>query len=91
MPSLRFLILIITGFFFLILGTICDDACPEGTYGPNCMGICRCDSSQFVCDNIQGCMCQKGFAGDDCMTPRSAFQEMAGGEYQLKDLTFDIF
>lgn len=63
------------------LGAICDDECPEGTFGLDCMGICACDSSQYVCDNIQGCVCQKGFGGEDCMTPRSAFQEMAGGKH----------
>lgn len=66
----------------IITGAICDDECPEGTYGDNCMEICQCDSTQYICDNIHGCMCRSGYSGDDCMTPRSAFQEMAGGEFE---------
>lgn len=40
--------------------------CPEGFYGEHCMRSCQCASPNFVCQATDGCVCRKGFSGENC-------------------------
>ncbi|VDO40683.1 unnamed protein product [Onchocerca flexuosa] len=45
-------------------GTICEDQCPEGTWGLNCKNACECDGQ--ICNRITGeCDCPNGAKCDD--------------------------
>ena len=53
-------------------GSRCEEYCPEGYWGRDCLRACQCPSSNYVCDPVKGCVCRPGFAGVDCATPAAA-------------------
>lgn len=68
-------------FWFLlvkIIGTHCENPCPEGFYGKGCIEYCSC-SSQFDCHAELGCVCKHGYSGTDCLTPKGQYQELNNG------------
>ncbi|XP_076455491.1 uncharacterized protein LOC143290086 [Babylonia areolata] len=52
-------------------GELCDQPCPQGTWGLNCLKLCICNHSNTVgCDPQDGtCDCVAGFHGDTCDLP----------------------
>lgn len=54
-------------------GPSCSDPCPEGKFGPKCIGRCDgCDDTQ-VCDHVTGeCICKPGKRGHGCAKGKSA-------------------
>ena len=45
--------------------------CPEGSFGPDCRGVCECGRN-YVCDHVTGsCSCKAGFKGKKCQKGKS--------------------
>lgn len=46
------------------MGTVCENRCPEGTWGLGCKKVCECDGQ--ICNHITGeCDCPDGAECDD--------------------------
>ena len=48
------------------------EVCEDGTFGPDCMGVCRC-GRYSNCDHVTGeCICQSGHRGRHCSRGRKS-------------------
>ncbi|KAL3848352.1 hypothetical protein ACJMK2_019220, partial [Sinanodonta woodiana] len=45
--------------------TSCKE-CSNLRYGTNCASTCQCDRGAIKCDHIKGCVCGKGWTGENC-------------------------
>ena len=49
------------------MGPKCEEVCPEGFYGSNCLEVCTCNRKpNFVCHPSHGCVCKAGWRGKNC-------------------------
>ncbi|KAF0038819.1 hypothetical protein F2P81_009303 [Scophthalmus maximus] len=50
-------------------GTLCNEVCPSGRFGKNCVWSCSC-TNNGTCNPIDGsCQCYPGWIGSDCSQP----------------------
>ena len=49
------------------MGPKCEEVCPEGFFGDNCLQVCTCNRKpNFVCHPSHGCVCKAGWRGKNC-------------------------
>ncbi|XP_074788506.1 uncharacterized protein LOC141973632 isoform X4 [Athene noctua] len=47
-------------------GALCNEVCPSGRFGKNCIGICTC-TNNGTCNPVdRSCQCYPGWIGSDC-------------------------
>ncbi|KAL8563228.1 hypothetical protein ACOMHN_065870 [Nucella lapillus] len=70
-------------------GVSCDQPCPEGTWGLNCVKVCICNATNTIGCNPQDgtCVCRPGVQGDACdlPCPRGAFGNNCAGRCTCSD------
>lgn len=64
------------------MGQKCEEVCPEGYYGANCLEICNCyKRPNSVCHTAFGCVCRSGYKGPNCDI--SSLGELSSEEGEL--------
>lgn len=73
------------------MGPKCEEVCPEGFFGNNCLEVCTCNRKpNFVCHTAHGCVCKSGWRGKNCDESIYAASTAEEEGKTIKILTFVI-